>query len=63
MSLKIDKALVSADWLFKNLNNENLVILDASISKVIAGNEEISAYNKQCIKGAIYFDIKNTFSD
>ena len=41
MSLKIDKALVSADWLFKNLNNENLVILDASISKVIAGNEEI----------------------
>jgi thiosulfate/3-mercaptopyruvate sulfurtransferase len=63
MSLKIDKPLVSVDWLFKNLNNENLIVLDASIPKVIAKIEEIYTDDRLHIKGAIFFDIKNSFSD
>jgi len=63
MPLKIDTPIVSLDWLFKNLNNENLIVLDASIPKVIAKKEEVSAHERQYIKGAIFFDIKNSFSD
>ena len=34
MSLKIIKPLVSVEWLNANLENENLIILDATMSKV-----------------------------
>ena len=61
MSLKIDKPLVSVDWLNAHLDLEQLIILDCTIPKVSL-NTLISEEKKQ-IKGAVYFDIKNSFSD
>jgi thiosulfate/3-mercaptopyruvate sulfurtransferase len=63
MSLKVSKPLVNIDWLFSNLENENLIILDATIPKVTAQKESSLSSEKQQIKGAIFFDIKNVFSD
>ena len=63
MSLKISKPLVSVDWLFNNLENENIIILDATIPKVTAKKGESSTDDKTQIKGAIFFDIKRVFSD
>jgi len=63
MSLEIDKPLVSVDWLFVNLENENLIILDATLPKVTANKDEQKEVQKKQIKGARFFDIKNTFSD
>ncbi len=52
--------IVSSQWLFENLNNPDLIILDAS-------QKSISFYkaedNKLQISGALYFDLKNNFSD
>jgi rhodanese-related sulfurtransferase len=62
MALKIDKPLVSADWLFSNLEDKNLIILDATIPKVTSKIDDI-VDEKEQIKNAIFFDIKNTFSD
>jgi thiosulfate/3-mercaptopyruvate sulfurtransferase len=56
-----NKPLVTPDWLYKNLENKNLIILDATISKVTAKEEYIT--DKSQVKGAVFFDIKNTFSD
>jgi thiosulfate/3-mercaptopyruvate sulfurtransferase len=54
------KPIVSSQWLFENLNNPNLIILDAS-QKAITSNKEVEK-NLQ-INGARYFDLKNNFSD
>ena len=50
----MQKSIVSSEWLNENLDNPNLVILDATQEK-----------NRQAIqiKGARYFDIKTAFSD
>lgn len=61
MNLKITNPLVSADWLHSNLENEQLIVLDCTIPKVTA-KTPISS-DKTQIKGAIFFDMKNTFSD
>ncbi len=63
MSLKIEKSLVSVDWLQSNLNDENLIILDCTIPKVTAIKSDANFVEKLQIKGARFFDIKNTFSD
>lgn len=63
MFLKLNTPLVSVDWLFSNLENENLVILDATIPKVTTKKEDVLSNKKLRIKGAIFFDIKNVFSD
>mgnify|MGYP003646402301 CR=1 FL=1 len=63
MTLKMNKSIVSVDWLFENLNNDNLLILDATIPKVTAKKEESSLDEKQQIKGAKFFDIQKLFSD
>ena len=63
MSLKIDNPLVSVDWLKDHLNNDNLIVLDCTIPKVIAKSYNKIEEIKVQIKGAIFFDIKNTFSD
>ncbi len=55
------KPLVSVEWLYSNLENNKLIILDATIPKVTAKTETIEV--KEQIKGAIYFDIKKIFSD
>lgn len=61
MSLKVKSALVSIDWFYENLENKHLVILDATIPKVAEKQDHIVPKTK--IKGAIFFDVKNEFSD
>ncbi|MFK8060917.1 MAG: sulfurtransferase [Polaribacter sp.] len=61
MPLKINKPLVSVDWLYNHLEDEKLIILDCTIPKVTA--ESIVNEDKTQIKGAVFFDIKNVFSD
>ncbi|MFY9243989.1 MAG: sulfurtransferase [Polaribacter sp.] len=58
----LTNAIVSADWLFQNLKDENLIILDATIPKVTA-KKELVIDKKMQIKNAVFFDIQNTFSD
>ena len=53
--------LVSVAWLYNNLEDENLIILDCTIPKV-AEKRVVSERSTQ-IKSAIFFDIKNNFSD
>lgn len=55
------KNLVSVKWLHKNFKNPDLIILDASQENNVSGL--IPKYKKIQIKGARFFDIKNTFSD
>jgi thiosulfate/3-mercaptopyruvate sulfurtransferase len=62
MVLKLSKSVVSVDWLFRNLDSQNLIIFDATIPKV-SGKKEVSSDEKQQIKDAIFFDIQKTFSD
>jgi thiosulfate/3-mercaptopyruvate sulfurtransferase len=61
MSLKMNTPLVSVAWLHNNLENKNLIILDCTIAKVTVNT--IVSEQKTQIKGAIFFDIKNNFSD
>ena len=61
MSLKIPSFLVSVDWLLEHLENESLLILDATIPKV--GSKKIEFLEeKSQIKKAHFFDLKD-FSD
>ena len=62
MGLIIDKPLVSVDWLYNHLNDENLIILDATLPKATAKREVVFEEKKQ-IQNAIFFDIKNMFSN
>lgn len=52
--------LISVDWLSDNLNDPNLVILNATLPKLTESAKETATKH---IKGARYFDIKNVFSD
>lgn len=56
---KLESSLVSAEWVYKNLNNPDLLILDASIPKV---TELKPSLGLPPIVGAQFFDIKNKFS-
>ena len=53
--------LVTAEWLNKNLNNPNLIILDASEESNVAG--KAVEFEGVYIKGARHFDLENSFSD
>jgi len=53
--------LVSPDWLNNQLQNPNLIVLDASVEKAITG-EPLDPQRK-FISGAIKFDLENVFSD
>jgi thiosulfate/3-mercaptopyruvate sulfurtransferase len=59
--IKIINPLVSAHWLYKNLNAKNLVVINASIIKV--ANTTETSNSKTQIPSARFFDIKNKFSD
>jgi len=61
MALKITSILVSVDWLFENLTDENLIILDATIPNINSKNTISS--DKTQIKNARFIDLKNEFSD
>lgn len=54
--------LVSCQWLNSQLDNSQLVILDASMDKVV-GKTPIEYTNLVTIPGAIKFDLENTFID
>ncbi len=63
MSLKITTPIVSVDWLQSNLENEHLIILDCTIAKATEKSTLSISDDKKRIKGAVFFDIKKTFSD
>lgn len=63
MEQTIPSPLVSVHWLNKNIANTNLVLLDCTIPKITSNLTTTSTEKKSRIKGAIFFDIKNTFSD
>lgn len=52
--------IVSVRWLHNNLDNEKLVILDATIRKV---SDSISFSSEERIPKTRYFDLKGKFSD
>jgi len=52
---------VSIEWLSQHIDTPNLIILDASLKKNQAALN--SGYSNIQIKGARFFDLKNTFSD
>ena len=62
MSLKLNTPLISVDWLLSNLENEQLIILDATIPKVTSKTNKILEETHQ-IKNARFFDIQSVFSD
>lgn len=57
----ISEPVVSVEWLHSNLNAENLIVLDASIKKV--GGDNNSSKSELQIPKALFFDLKETFSD
>lgn len=61
MKLKIESPIVSVEWLHENINAENLIVLDATITKV--GTKEITKEKKQQIPNTIFFDLKKVFLD
>lgn len=60
MLLKLNEPLESVDWLFSNLENENLIILDATLPKITAKKDELIEEKTQ-IKNAVFFDLKINF--
>lgn len=62
MSLKTLDLLVSVDWLQNHLKDTNLIVLDCTIPNVTE-NKNLETADKQHIKGALFLDIKNVFSD
>ncbi|NNC50588.1 MAG: sulfurtransferase [Flaviramulus sp.] len=59
-SISLSSPIVSVEWLHKNLNAKNLIVLNGTIPKVTG--DDWTNVQKQ-ITGARYFDIKNKFSD
>ncbi|MFH4965248.1 sulfurtransferase [Gaetbulibacter sp. M235] len=58
--LSINVPLVSVEWLHSNLNSDNLIILDATIKKVVGGDDSKSEVQIPNIR---FFDLKEAFSD
>ena len=49
--------IVSTNWLYKNINNKNLVILDCSWHMPIEKRNGGKEFKKMHIKNAYFFDI------
>ena len=62
IDLNITQPLVSVEWLAKNMDAENLVILDATMPKVTWEKNTFEDVDIQ-IPNTRYLDIKNVFSD
>jgi len=60
--LKITSPIVSVDWLHKNINHPNLIVIDATMTKV-SGCEDSTTLENKVIQNARFLDIKNVFSD
>ncbi len=59
--LEITQPLVSVSWLSEHIDHPDLVILDATIKKVV--NDDKETYSDLGVKNTRFFDIKKTFSD
>ena len=53
--------LVSNVWLAENIDNKHVIVLDATLPKATAGNNQ-GGVSSDRIPGARFFDIKNSFS-
>lgn len=62
-NIQINNPLVSIEWLSKNLNAKNIVILDGTIPKITSENNNLPGIFNTQIKNARFIDIKNKFSD
>lgn len=61
LQLTIEKPIVSVHWLQENINAKNIIIFDATMPKIGSSSEENST--KERIPKAVFFDIKNEFSN
>ncbi|UTD14085.1 sulfurtransferase [Tenacibaculum mesophilum] len=59
--LTVKSPIVSVDWLHDNLSADNLIVLDVTIQKI--GAKTDNKKEKQQIKNAVFFDLKNVFLD
>ena len=60
--LQVPNVIVEVDWLHKHIENEDLIVLDATIPKVTAkGSIPVKEVNQ--IPNTRFFDIKGTFSE
>lgn len=60
--MHIDSPLVSVEWLVRHLDDSNLVLLDASMDKVVGMTPKV--YEQLfCIPGARHCDLENRFID
>ena len=57
----MNETLVTAEWLAKNVEDPNLIILDASLTGNVSGLQP--NHPDVQIRGARYFDLKGKFSD
>ncbi|MCK4561638.1 MAG: sulfurtransferase [Flavobacteriaceae bacterium] len=62
-NIQIKSPLVSVEWLSKNINAKNIVILDATIPKVTSSNNNFDGVFINQIKNTRFIDIKTKFSD
>ncbi|MEM7563291.1 MAG: 3-mercaptopyruvate sulfurtransferase [Pseudomonadota bacterium] len=62
-SLTLPGALVSVDWLSQNLENESLVVLDASWHLPPSGRDGAKEWTQQHIPGARHFDFDQKICD
>lgn len=53
--------IVSVEWLNQNIEDENLIVLDASINKIT--NQDSVVSTDKTIPNSLFFDLKNNFSD
>jgi thiosulfate/3-mercaptopyruvate sulfurtransferase len=60
LKTKIPHPIVKAEWLYSNLHNSDIIVLNATIAKV--GDTTNTTQNKQ-IPNSIFFDLKNIFVD
>ncbi|CAL2079887.1 putative 3-mercaptopyruvate sulfurtransferase [Tenacibaculum sp. 190524A02b] len=61
MKLKVNTPIVEAQWLNKNIEAKNLIILNATIKKV--GTTEKNNKKAKQIPNTIFFDLRNVFLD
>ncbi|NOQ91554.1 MAG: sulfurtransferase [Flavobacteriaceae bacterium] len=62
-NIRINSPLVSIEWLSKNMDAKNAVVLDATIPKITSDNNNFDGLSSNQIKNTRFIDIKNKFSD
>jgi thiosulfate/3-mercaptopyruvate sulfurtransferase len=62
-NITIKSPIVSVEWLYYNKNALNIVILDATIPKVVSGKPDSDSISDSQIINSRFIDIKNKFSD